>query len=1688
MSPLAFEKREQGGKLSKIASASSLSLLLFLGQTVPMLGNPTGGTVVAGSATIGSAGPTLTINQSSNQAIINWQQFSIANGETTKFLVPTSLSATLNRVTGGNPSAIYGSLQSNGIVYLVNPSGIVVGPSGRIDTAGFLASTLDVSNQQFLKGGDLNFSGSSSASIDNEGIVHASDGDVYLIANQVKNGGTLSAPQGTVGLAAGSDILFQQGGNQHLFVQATPAGTTRALGVTNTGTIRAAAAELKAAGGNAYALAINNSGTIAATGFKKVNGQVYLTADGGNITNSGQISAQTADGNGGTIVLNGHGTTAKGTVLNSGSLVATGKGAGKKGGTVQVLGNQVGITDQGVVDVSGDAGGGTALIGGDEHGSNPAIPDADQTYLGPDATINADALTLGTGGKVILWGNETTQVYGQISAMGGALGGNGGFVETSGANLIARTAPDLAAPHGKGGTWLLDPTDVTISDTGSPTVTQATLLTELESGDVEIDASSGSGGGGTITWTQTSGDPMTVVNPSGNTLTLNAPVLLTLNGVTVNATGTGGLNIVLNSGVDANQSPETVGAINIQSSTLNLGGGNFTANGNGYTSTVDALGEANGINLFNSNINAGGGNISLTGNAGYTSPDGTLINAGQGVGIGSDGSTSVALSTTGTGNITIVGTFNQNITSNTFLSGVDIYQDGAASNINHLTVTNGLLSITGTVSQGTVSGTTGSASIDGVNVGTGSVLSSTGTGSVSVIGQASTTSSVLVSGSNSGSNQGVEISGNLSVQSGSMVIQGTAGTVDLRSATSPSLGHSEADGTVIDSGSTLTANNASTIAISGTGGTITGGAGISSDASGVVIVAQSTNTHVSADTGLIQITGIGGNGDCIVDGIHLDSSDGVSASITSTAGNISLIGIDPNITVVQTLANNTDGNAAGVDIGGNNTTGSIITASAGSIYISGTVTSGPDNTREAGVAITKNVQITAMGTGGTAGATAQGDVTIFGDTVGPQGESISQSVNAGVFIDGVTTVINASGVVADGFGGTGLTITGLSNTIDGSTGTSIDQNNGSGGVAFEPFTAGIAIVDGASIETTGTAPITFNGTGGTNSNTLDSSATPPYVSATNGGTSGSYGVLIFSPTFGQTTSISSGGLLTVVGTAGSSPISGVGVMIGGTSNAGAVTITSSTSINLRGTGGTGNTTSNSLSPNAGVSIFDPGNSPNSGPGGGTINIAANGGDLTITGTSGTSNADLGINGEPYFTTFDNQGAIDPSLTASGSLLLISTLGGISNTGWAGELVATNTTVSTPAGSTSDLTEDDSNGPLTLTGLLSNSPTGGSFTVSGDTGLLTLAPSNVENLTVTNSAAGAVLSSIAYNGSVNVTASGGVAINGAISGTGPVTIADDSGNIMLGSGGSISASGSGNNVILAAGTDLASSHYIINNSTATTPIQAASGNFYLYSGDPTNDSFGSISVLPANMVFNAVYPGVNLPASNEELFYVASANATGPNAPGGGSGGNPGGPGGGGSSGTPPPPSTGTGGAAGGGSNIVPPAAAPQPPPPLNAAPPVLGSSGPPPPPIGFVGDGTGTIGGSDSGGLASSSGNGGQVGSGDAAQLGGGQLNNVANPAASGALSLALGAPVFHNLQDALQALGDFSAADLPPDADNTAGSAGDGTEETILSGGEVAEINDDKARKIKPSQAPPQLQQAMSSNVLNGMPAGVGH
>ncbi|MEZ6104969.1 MAG: filamentous hemagglutinin N-terminal domain-containing protein [Pirellulaceae bacterium] len=283
------------------------------------------GQVVAGSAAISQSGQLTQIQQHSQRAVINWQSFSIPAGNTVRFDQPNSSAAVLNRVTGGDPSAIMGSLQANGNVFLVNPNGIVFGPGARVDVNGIVASTLDLSDSQFMAGGDLDFRGTSGASIINQGTIQALGGDIFLIGASVENHGSLLAPHGTVGLAAGSHVQLVDSSNPSLVVRATP-DSIGGTGVLNTGMIDAARAELLANGGNVYALAINNEGTIRATGAEVRDGRVMLVAPGGRIHSSGSISAHRGT-DGGDVVLQTGGTPGSEIVV-TGSIDVSGQESG----------------------------------------------------------------------------------------------------------------------------------------------------------------------------------------------------------------------------------------------------------------------------------------------------------------------------------------------------------------------------------------------------------------------------------------------------------------------------------------------------------------------------------------------------------------------------------------------------------------------------------------------------------------------------------------------------------------------------------------------------------------------------------------------------------------------------------------------------------------------------------------------------------------------------------------------------------------------------------------------------------------------------------------------------------------------------------------------------------------------------------------------------------------------------------------------------------------------------------------------------------------------------------------------------------------------------------------------------------------------------------------------------------------
>ena len=191
--------------------------LLALGL-IPAAAGPEGGSVVGGAATIqGQGGPAVIVNQSSSSAIINWNTFNVGVGQSVTFNQPNSSAIALNRVTGGlGPSEILGTLTANGRVFIINRDGVLFGPGAVINTAGFLASTNDIKNSDFMAGRmNFNIPGRPDASIVNLGHITATSGGfAALVAPGVRNSGTITATLGTVALAAGNSFTLDLYGDK----------------------------------------------------------------------------------------------------------------------------------------------------------------------------------------------------------------------------------------------------------------------------------------------------------------------------------------------------------------------------------------------------------------------------------------------------------------------------------------------------------------------------------------------------------------------------------------------------------------------------------------------------------------------------------------------------------------------------------------------------------------------------------------------------------------------------------------------------------------------------------------------------------------------------------------------------------------------------------------------------------------------------------------------------------------------------------------------------------------------------------------------------------------------------------------------------------------------------------------------------------------------------------------------------------------------------------------------------------------------------------------------------------------------------------------------------------------------------------------------------------------------------------
>ncbi|KIP41460.1 filamentous hemagglutinin N-terminal domain-containing protein [Haemophilus influenzae] len=406
-------------KVRHLALKPLSAMLLSLGVTsIPqsvLASGLQGMDVVHGTATMQVDG-NKTIIRNSVDAIINWKQFNINQNEMVQFLQENNNSAVFNRVTSNQISQLKGILDSNGQVFLINPNGITIGKDAIINTNGFTASTLDISNEN-IKARNFTFEQTKDkalAEIVNHGLITVGkDGSVNLIGGKVKNEGVISVNGGSISLLAGQKITISDIANPTItYSIAAPENEAVNLG------------EIFAKGGNINIRAANirNQGKLSADSVSKdKSGNIVLSAKEGEAEIGGVISAQNQQA---------------------------------KGGKLMITGDKVTLKTGAVIDLSGKEGGETYL-GGDERGEGKnGIQLAKKTTLEKGSTINVSGKE--KGGRAIVWG-DIALINGNINAQGSDIAKTGGFVETSGHDLFIGDDAIVDAKE-----WLLDPEDVSI--------------------------------------------------------------------------------------------------------------------------------------------------------------------------------------------------------------------------------------------------------------------------------------------------------------------------------------------------------------------------------------------------------------------------------------------------------------------------------------------------------------------------------------------------------------------------------------------------------------------------------------------------------------------------------------------------------------------------------------------------------------------------------------------------------------------------------------------------------------------------------------------------------------------------------------------------------------------------------------------------------------------------------------------------------------------------------------------------------------------------------------------------------------------------------------------------------------------------------------------------------------------------
>jgi filamentous hemagglutinin family protein len=622
---------------------------------------PTGGQVVAGQATISQTqtptSATMNINQTSQRAVVNWDSFNVGKNAQVNFNQPNAQAVILNRVTGASASMIDGAVRANGQVVLVNPNGVTFGKGADINAGAVVATTMNIANKDFMEGKST-FRGDSKGSVVNQGkiAVNNPNGYIALLAPEVRNEGYLLAqkgPNNAVALAAGEQITLDFRGDKLISVNVDKA---------------------------VYGALIENKRVIEVSG-----GLIVVAAGAANqlmgsvIKNTGRISASTMVNNGGVIELVAANVTQAGTVAANSTAVAsqsTGQTSGQttgKGGQVHIAGENITLAANSTTTATGTAGGGSVEIGlGRTVATNTkssavqavnaaannlntnssidarqaaakqtAVVANQQNQLAKTVTVEANALVdasatqQGNAGNIVIWSEIKTSINGMLKAVGGMLGGNGGFIETSSKGAVTvgnQLKVNTSAPKGNTGLWLLDPIDLVI-DAGAANVISAAL--ENNNVTIEVNGnvcpSLGSctqNGSGSLTIA--SGADILKAGTTASTLRLISSGIFNLNS---NIAGEN-LNVIINSSIAYLNVGTSITAsqVTVQAQTIHVNGNISAMSSSPLSAAIQLLAQAlyisgrlsTSTSLSNSNSNS---NSNTNTNTNTVTYNGTLMRA-----------------------------------------------------------------------------------------------------------------------------------------------------------------------------------------------------------------------------------------------------------------------------------------------------------------------------------------------------------------------------------------------------------------------------------------------------------------------------------------------------------------------------------------------------------------------------------------------------------------------------------------------------------------------------------------------------------------------------------------------------------------------------------------------------------------------------------------------------------------------------------------------------------------------------------------------------------------------------------------------------------------------------------------------------------------------------------------------------